>query len=203
VATTWPSSPDALANPLTTDPMTAAAVPHATQHANINDILEALEAQLGITGSAVTSSHDYRIAQLEGALDTPGIWTSSFGWSAVSSNPALGNSPTATGYHALFGKTHELRYNIAMGSTTTYGSGAWIIPLSGTSAANGPQAIPGWCYDASSGITYPVYLAIPVSSTTAQILIADGVTAGYVDSTHPFTWGTNDYIRLQGTYEET
>lgn len=38
---------------------------HATQHANVNDAIEALEAKVGENSSAVTSSHDYKIAQLE------------------------------------------------------------------------------------------------------------------------------------------
>lgn len=53
----YPTSLDALANPLATDPTTSLTVPHAMQHATVNDILEALEAKLGIgtTGPSVAN----------------------------------------------------------------------------------------------------------------------------------------------------
>jgi hypothetical protein len=47
--------------------MDSVSVPHATQHADLNDAVVALEAKVGADSSAVTSSHDYKIAQLEAA----------------------------------------------------------------------------------------------------------------------------------------
>lgn len=44
----FPTSLDALTNPTGSDKTNSATVPHATQHANANDILEALEAKVGI-----------------------------------------------------------------------------------------------------------------------------------------------------------
>jgi len=65
MATNYPTSLDSLTNPASTDLMSAAGVNHADQHANVNDAVEALEAKVGVTSSAVVTSHDYRIAQLE------------------------------------------------------------------------------------------------------------------------------------------
>lgn len=42
--------------------------PHSVLHANLGDQIEALQAKVGVNGSAVTSSHDYKIAALETAL---------------------------------------------------------------------------------------------------------------------------------------
>jgi len=42
--------------------MDSVTVPHATQHTNLNDAVEALEAKVGVDGSAVTSSLDYKVA---------------------------------------------------------------------------------------------------------------------------------------------
>lgn len=56
----FPTSLDALTNPVSSDAMNSATVPHATQHADANDAIEALEAKVGINGSAVTTSLDYR-----------------------------------------------------------------------------------------------------------------------------------------------
>jgi len=44
---------------------------HSTHHLTEDDTIEALQTKVGITGSAVTASHDYRIVALE-AAPTPG-----------------------------------------------------------------------------------------------------------------------------------
>jgi hypothetical protein len=67
MASSFPSSLDAFTNPSSTDAMDSVSVPHATQHADLNDAVEALEAKVGADSSAVSSSHDYKIAQLEAA----------------------------------------------------------------------------------------------------------------------------------------
>jgi microcystin-dependent protein len=64
MAINYPASLDTFTNPVATDPMNAATVPHATQHANLNDAVEALEAKVGADSSAVSSSHDYKLARL-------------------------------------------------------------------------------------------------------------------------------------------
>jgi hypothetical protein len=72
MATNFPTSLDSLTNPQGTD--SVAAVPHAAQHANANDAIEALEAKVGANNSSVTTSIDYRIRALEGAsVDTEAI----------------------------------------------------------------------------------------------------------------------------------
>ena len=65
MASNFPSSLDAFTNPSSSDAMDSVSVPHATQHSDLNDAVEALQAKVGADSSAVTSSHDYKIAQLE------------------------------------------------------------------------------------------------------------------------------------------
>lgn len=64
MAISFPASLDTLTNPSSGDQLSSVTVPHATQHADANDAIEALEAKVGINGSAVTTSHDYKLAQL-------------------------------------------------------------------------------------------------------------------------------------------
>ncbi|NBR24476.1 MAG: hypothetical protein EBU08_12035 [Micrococcales bacterium] len=45
--TSYPSNIDNFANPTATDTLDSATVPHASQHANINDAVEAIETALG------------------------------------------------------------------------------------------------------------------------------------------------------------
>lgn len=59
MATGFPTSLDALTNPTSTDALTSPS--HADQHADANDAIEALQAKVGVDGSAVTSSLDYKI----------------------------------------------------------------------------------------------------------------------------------------------
>lgn len=68
--TSFPGSLDALVNPTAADTKDSATVPHAGQHANANDAIEALEAKVGVDGSAVTTSLDYhaKVALPKGVL---------------------------------------------------------------------------------------------------------------------------------------
>ena len=61
MATNFPTSLDALTNPTASDPLTNPS--HADQHANVNDAVEALQAKVGVNGSAVATSLDYKVAR--------------------------------------------------------------------------------------------------------------------------------------------
>ncbi len=65
MAINFPTSLDVLTNPAAGDPQNAPS--HSSQHANANNILEALEAKVGIDGSAVTTSHDYKLSGVTGS----------------------------------------------------------------------------------------------------------------------------------------
>lgn len=62
MTTNFPTSIDALVNPVATDSL--ATVNHANQHANANDAIEALEAKVGVDNSSVTTSLDYRVRNI-------------------------------------------------------------------------------------------------------------------------------------------
>lgn len=72
MATNFPGSLDAYVNPVGSDGLASGAggVSHANMHANLHDAVEAIEAKVGANGSGVTSSHDYKIDQLESGLST-------------------------------------------------------------------------------------------------------------------------------------
>jgi len=65
MAINFPVSIDELTNPDAAGGDTLLSVPHDAQHGTANDILEALEAKVGIDSSAVATSHDYLLAGLE------------------------------------------------------------------------------------------------------------------------------------------
>lgn len=63
MATNFPTSLDSLTNPLSTDALNNPS--HSSQHANANDAIEALQAKVGIDSSAVATTLDYKVTQLE------------------------------------------------------------------------------------------------------------------------------------------
>jgi hypothetical protein len=69
MATNFPTSIDSLTNPASTDSLDTPS--HSTQHINSNDAIEAIQAKVGADNSAVTTSHDYKISQLETDSHSP------------------------------------------------------------------------------------------------------------------------------------
>jgi len=65
----YPTSLDNFPNPQSTDLLdnSSPTLDHWTQHANINDAVEALEAKVGVDGSAVTTSFDYKLNEITGS----------------------------------------------------------------------------------------------------------------------------------------
>lgn len=65
MATNFPTSLDTLTNPTSTDTLNSPS--HASQHANANDAIEALQAKVGANSSAVQTSHDYKLSGVTGS----------------------------------------------------------------------------------------------------------------------------------------
>jgi hypothetical protein len=72
MAINYPTSLDNFTNPQPSDTLDSVAAPHATQHSDLNDAVEALQAKVGVDNSAVTTSLDYKISDHEYKL-TNGI----------------------------------------------------------------------------------------------------------------------------------
>ena len=90
MATNFPASLDSLTNPTSSDSLNSPS--HSAQHSDLNDAVEALEAKVGADSSAVSSSHDYKIADhasrittLEGATNGGMVPIATSTFSAVSS----------------------------------------------------------------------------------------------------------------------
>lgn len=108
MATNFPSSLDSLTNPTSSDGLNSPD--HAGQHANANDAIEALEAKVGVNGSAVTTSLDYKVT----VLSPPGMIVQYAGSSAPTGWLLCdGSSVSAITYANLYA---------AIG--TTYGAGS-------------------------------------------------------------------------------
>lgn len=65
MSTSYPTSVDTYTRPSTTDQLNSPS--HAGAHDNAYDAIEALEAKVGTTSSAVTTSHDYKLSGVTGS----------------------------------------------------------------------------------------------------------------------------------------
>ena len=149
MASNFPTSLDAFTNPSSTDAMDSVSVPHATQHSDLNDAVEALEAKVGADSSAVTSSHDYKIADHASRLTT--LESASGAGMVLVSRTTIGSGvSTVTVSNAfsadydnyiivLSGGAHSITaalYAKLGGFTTGYYYGGITYNYSGTSASN-------------------------------------------------------------------
>lgn len=121
-------------------------------------------------------------------------------WTAVTTNPAIGNG-TLTGAYRQFGKSLWVAFYIEAGSTTTFGSGEWILtlPNSLSSVAGRKQMLGGFIEDSSSANRYPIAGVINASATTVSRMASNASTG--ITATVPFTWAASDYLILEGILE--
>ena len=161
-------------------------------HTSANPALSAsyaLSSSYAVTSSATT------------AFD--GAWTSyTPSWTAASVNPSIGNG-TLQGWYKVVGKTCFVRGNIAMGSTTTFGSGEWYVSMPFTASHadailmtanlldNGTAWYNATLNGARAGFNYK----------TAIQYQAVGGTADSITPTAPFTWASSDRFLWNGSYE--
>jgi len=150
---------------------------------------------LPITGSFTGSINGVTVNNTAWISYTPA-------WTAASINPSIGNG-TLEGYYKVIGKTCFVRGNIAMGSTTTFGSGEWYVSMPFTAshadailmAANLLDNGTAWYNATVNGARAGFNYKSPLQYQ------ATGGTANDVNATSPFTWTNTDRFLWNGSYE--
>ena len=124
-------------------------------------------------------------------------------WTAASVNPVINNG-TIEGYYKLIGKTCFVRGNIAMGSTTTFGTGEWYVSMPFTAANADAILMTATLLDNGSAW----YNATMVGGRAGfnnkaplQYVNFTNGTASDVNATQPFTWASTDRFIWNGSYE--
>ena len=188
MATNFPSSLDAFTNPTSTSSMSG-ALSHAGQHSDVNDAVEALQAKVGADSSAVSSSHDYKIAQLEAGATGGKILqvVSTTKTDTFSASVNNGGNVAVTGLTATITPSSTsskilVLATLTASQTTEYASSLAILTRGGTAIGGG---------DAAS-------LRTPISGgTTARLTNGNDIaqaTVLYLDSpssTSALTYGIN------------
>jgi hypothetical protein len=123
-------------------------------------------------------------------------------WTAASSNPVINNG-TIEGYYKVIGKTCFVRGNIAMGSTTTFGTGEWYVSMPFTASHADAILMTVTLLDNGSG-WYNATMAGARAGFNHKAAIqyqSAGGTANDINPTQPFTWATSDRFIWNGSYE--
>jgi hypothetical protein len=117
-------------------------------------------------------------------------------WTATTTNPVLGNATVDSAY-IRSGKYVTYVGNITMGSTTTYGTGAYLlsVPVNLAAAA---RAI-GIIYLSDASTPANDRMGLLAGSSASQV--APLVSGGNVSPTNPFPFAVSDAMRWAITYE--
>lgn len=126
------------------------------------------------------------------------VWTSySPTWGGSVSNPSLGNG-TLTGAYAKVGNLVNVRIALAIGSTSTGGSGRWTFTLPFAPAAQ--QALAAVAEDTSASARYGGAAWITPGAGVFAVALGAGGNTGVL-STVPFTWANGDQLYINGSYQ--
>jgi uncharacterized protein YjbI with pentapeptide repeats len=158
MTTQFPTAPDTFTNPVAADLQSSVTVPHADQHANINDAMVAVQAKVGKDGDPNTASHDYKLSAITGtdkAVSTANFSGTSYGnnsgdQSLFSTVVVSGQSTiTATGTTSaltLIGSGVTITTSTGTGSllfsvATSTGGGGGDIAITGVVTGSGSSSI--------------------------------------------------------------
>jgi hypothetical protein len=134
------------------------------------------------------------ITAIETGLQTITTYTPT--WTGTVTNPVVNNG-TLSGRYMRAGKIVFLDIQLTIGSTTTFGSGAWGFALPLTAKDTTGQSMTVNILDSGTqfytGSTY-------MFSTSVVYVAYQGDTGSSISSATPMTWATGDILRISGFY---
>lgn len=153
----------------------------------LEDLATAVEADLAATNTALDARLD--------ALEATPAWTSYTPTWTATANPAIGNG-SLTGAYRQIGKKVTFRIRMLAGSTTTFGTGAYVLTYPVTAKVLQNPSITGWFLQ---GSTPNGVVAIGFSTTTFRMLTMS--SNSFAGPTVPFTLANGNEFNIGGTYE--
>jgi hypothetical protein len=188
MATNFPTSLDSFTNPTAVD--TLDSPPHDEQHADANDAIEALQAKVGVDGSAVATSHDYILANM-------GTWTAY--------TPVLDQNGTvaATVSSARYTRINDTVIGQVRLNVTGTGTANQSLKVSLPVTANNTivSAGIGDIYDSSTGTMYDGFLFVASADPDNVLIVGDWAGNGVWGTSPNLAITNGDVIWLQFNYE--
>lgn len=174
MATNFPTSLDTLTNPTATDKVST--VDHASQHANANDAIEALQAKVGINSSTVTSSFDYKLTQVTGADYAVGLAKTQTLTNKTLTSPTISGANisssvmTANTNNVLASSLKSATTSIDIASSSAPTNGQTLIATSTTSAT--------WQTPSTSVANTLTATLLTASNTTSSVSVVSFTITG-------------------------
>jgi len=165
---TYPTTLDTLSNPTSTDLLDNASpsLDHWTQHADANDAIEALEAKVGVNGSAVPSSFDYKLSEVTSSDKAVGKTATQ-----TLTNKTL-TSPTITGATATTTTVNGVTLDNTQGSSVFLrGDGTYAAATAGDASYSAKGSVQGLTDAATSGLTIAAGVISVNDGTTANKIV--------------------------------
>lgn len=123
-------------------------------------------------------------------------------WTAATTNPVLGNG-TIVGRYKRIGKTVHLQIDLTMGSTTTYGSGAWSVTLPLAAASSSGSRI-GAAQALGGANRYAGQIVVSSGASGISAFFPASASVSNLSSVAaavPFAWANGNELRITATYE--
>ena len=188
MTTAYPTGLDAFTNPTATSTLVAPS--HADQHADANDAIEALEAKVGITSSAVVTSLDYIVRNLPATNITTGTLPSARMVGAYTSITSVGTLTTL----AVAGTVSRGVPVTKTASFTLADTENWVV-CAGTASIT--VTLPAASAQSGRELTIKNIAAFTVVSASSNIVPIGSATAG--TAILPATAGTWVTLVSNGT----
>lgn len=124
-------------------------------------------------------------------------------WSSTGTQPAIGDGSLA-GRFSIHGKTVRVQMRMGIGSTTTFGTGAytWSVPVAIASGARRGLGT-AVCYDLSVTTVYGnvLHMYSGLAGITIFSQMAANAAFFQMTATGPFTWANGDTLDCDISYE--
>ncbi len=207
MAPSYPNTIASLTNPTATDAQNSVSVPHATQHTNANDEIEAIETELGLLPKGA-------FASVRARLDAYSAVYTAFTPSFFSGSPTLGTGSVNLGRYHTLGKAIKGTIGIKFGTGASGGSGNWtlampVAPYMGFITAGMSSVLCGDFTVNNGGTSAADHVVGSLhyynnGGTATFIMIGEpgsSVGVDYIGSANPWTWTSGCQLWLNFQYE--
>lgn len=190
----YPTSLDNFTNPNPSDKQNNPS--HSLQHSNENDAIEALEAKVGVTNSAVTTSHDYKLSGVTGSDKAASLTGTETFTNKTLTSPKINENVVVTATStelnyvdiATLG-TAEASKAVTADSSRNVTSGAGVLTWQNIVATSGMQ----FNSPQGFGTNYRIVKSVASNDVTVALKLLDGTTDA--SSTAPMSFRIGNTLR--------